>query len=83
MRSPISLKSKICPEGAFVYVAGMSVEVSVHYSGRSAVLSLQKKRLSASRGVEKIWQKSADDIVRRVDSSEGLNMITSIGTAHG
>jgi len=80
MRRHVSLKSKLCTEGAGVNVAGMSAEVNVHYSGRSATLS---QRLLASRGVKKTSQKSAEDIVGWVDSSEGLNIITPIGADHG
>ena len=81
MRSPLSSKPNFCPEGVGVDVAGISAEVSVHYSGRSAVLST--KRLLASRGAEKKLQKSAEGIVGRFDPSEGQNIGTSMETAHG
>ena len=51
MRSHISSKPKFFPEDVGVYVPGISVEVSVHYPGRSAALST--KRLLASRGADK------------------------------
>ena len=81
MRRHESSKSNICTEGVGVYVAGISAEVSVHYSGRSAALST--KRLLTPRGVRKKQQKSADDIVGGVDPSEGLNMANPMNTKHG
>ena len=81
MRSHISSKRNICTEGVYVYVAGISREVSVHYSGRSAALST--KPLLASRAAERRIQKSADSIVGRFDPPEGLNIGTSMGTTHG
>ena len=81
MRSHISSNPNICTEGVYVYVAGISREVSVHYSGRSA--ALLTKRLLASRDAEKRLQKSADSIVGRFDPSEGLNIGTSMETTHG
>lgn len=81
MRRQESSESNICTEGVGVNVAGISVEVSVHYPGRSAALST--KRLLASRGARKKRQKSADDIVGGIDPSEGLNMANPMNTKHG
>jgi len=78
MRSPISSKSKIYPEGVDVYAAAMSVEVSAHYPGRSGAVS--KKRLAASRGVVKRRQKSAEGILGRLDPTEGPNIETTMRT---
>ena len=38
MRRLISSKSKTCTEGRYVYAAGISVEASAHYPGRSVIL---------------------------------------------
>ena len=78
IRRPISLKSKIYPEGVDVYAAAMSAEVSAHYPGRSAPVST--KRLPASRDVGKQRQKSAEGIVGRFDPAEGPNMRMIMGT---
>jgi len=61
MRRPKDSKSNICTEGVDVYVAGISVEVGVHYPGRPVVSSV--KRLPTSRGVGKKQQESAEGIV--------------------
>ncbi len=81
MRSHKSSKSKICTEGVAVFVAGIHAEVSVHYPGRSVALS--KKRLLASRSVEKKQQKSAESIVGRIDPSEGWNITELMNTKYG
>ena len=81
MRRHKSSKSNICTEGVGVYAAGISVEVSVHYPGRSAALST--KRLQASGDVGKKLQKSADDIVGGIDPFEGLNTANPMNTKYG
>lgn len=81
MRRHESSKSKICTEGVCVYVAGISVEVSVHYPGRSVALSI--KGLLASRGARREQQKSAEDIVGGIDPSEGLNTANPMNTKYG
>jgi len=37
IRSPLSLKSKVCTGGANVDAAGISVKAGAHYPGRSAI----------------------------------------------
>ena len=78
MRSPLSLKSQIYPEGVDVYAAAMSVEVSAHYPGRPVAVSAI--RLLASRDVGKRWQESAEGIVGRLDPTEGPNVTTTMRT---
>ena len=60
MRSHISSKPKIYPEGMDVDVAGISGKVSAHYPGRSACLP-QGYHCREAMGYEQ--QKSAEAIV--------------------
>jgi len=48
MRRQISSKSKTCPEGNGVYVAGISVKVKAHYPGRSVRLPSAKNAVRFS-----------------------------------
>lgn len=70
MRGRISSKSNTYTESLFVYAAGISVKVSVHYPGRSGFPPLG---LFPSRGGEKEGRKSAEVIVTRTTTREGLN----------
>ena len=66
MRRHKSSKSHICTEGVGVYVAGISVEVSVHYSGRSA--EVLRNQLTMLRSIGRTKQKSAEGIVVNVQA---------------
>jgi len=77
MRSHLSLKSNICPEGAYVYGAGMSVEVSAHYPGRSDNVSLKTTRIVSC---EEALSEVSRGHGRAVDPSEGPNIGTTMGT---
>lgn len=81
MRGPKDSKSNICKHGVYVDVAGISVEVGVHYPGRSVTWS--EHGLPASGGVWKEWQKSAEGIVAGVDPREGLNITEPMDTKDG
>ena len=56
MRRQQDSKSSSCTETAEVDVAGISVEVSAHYPGRSPVVF---------RRAELAWPKGCDEAVRR------------------
>ena len=53
MRRRNSSKSDTCPESLYVYAAGISVKVGVHYPGRSAVLP-------RATTVERRWDEAAE-----------------------
>jgi hypothetical protein len=70
MSRHVSTKSSTYTGSFFVYAAGISVKVGVHYPGRSGRLP---DRLFPSRGGEMNSQKSAEAIVTSTTGREGPN----------
>ncbi len=76
MRRLISPKSDTCPEGMYVYAAGIGVKVGAHYPGRSVRLSFgttaaamyREGRAEVSRGHS-----------RFIDRTEGPNVQYGMG----
>ena len=64
MRRPISSKSDICTESAYVDAAGISVKVGAHYPGRSV-------SLPRATDIERCWDGLAE--VSRGHSSRDLS----------
>ena len=64
MRRPTALKSDTYTDGLYVYAAVISVEVRVHYPGRSAMCARAQLR---PRGGGKALQRSAEGIVKPGD----------------
>ena len=67
----MSLKSYSCPEGAGVYAAGISVEVSAHYPGRSGELPCAT---GPERGRDGAPEVSRGHSKAEIGPPEGLNM---------
>ena len=64
MRRPTALKSDTYTDGLYVYAAVISVEVRVHYPGRSA---MSRESATATERLREGTQRSAEGIVKPGD----------------
>ncbi len=70
MRRPISSKSHTCPEGLYVYAAGISGKVEAHYPGRS----VHRPRATGVERRREGWAEVSRRHRRSADRTEGRNV---------